>query len=126
MYYRPAVGVQAQHQNQPAGLVFAQKAAGPPADDDHRLMLLIGFHVYPGAVARIVPDKYLTAPHGVPRSVAGAAVDHDASGTHGVAHRVLCIAVYGNRTAAQIGAQRWPWQAQIRHSFPAWRIVSFS
>ena len=69
-------------------------------------MLLIGFHVYPGAVARIVPDKYLAAPHGVPRSVAGAAVDHDASGTHGVAHRVLCIAVYGNRTAAQIGAQR--------------------
>ena len=103
---RPPVGVQPQHQYQAAGLILAQKAAGAPADDDHRLVLLVRLHVDAGAVARVVADVDLAAPHGVARRIAGAAVDDDAPGVHGVAYGVLGVAVDGDGAAAQICAQR--------------------
>ena len=100
-----SVGVESQHQNDPTGLIFAQKAACAAADDDDRQLVFIGFDVDAGAVARAAFHIDFSAPHGVAGGVAHVAVDDDLPGVHGVAHGVLGIAHDLNPGTVQVGTQ---------------------
>ena len=59
-----------------------------------------------GTVSGVVADEDRAAAHTVSGGVTGGTVDNDASIVHGIAHRVLCIAIDGNFGTVQIGAER--------------------
>ena len=100
-----SVRMQSQHKDRAACLIFPQKAPRPAANDDHRLLVLIGLHVDACPIARVALDIDLAAPHGIARRVAHAAADHDGTAVHRIAYGVLCVAVDGKETAPQIRAQ---------------------
>ena len=100
-----SVRMQSQHQDRTACLIFPQKAPRPAANDDHRLLVLIGLHVDAGPIARVALDIDLAAPHGIARRVTHAAADHDGAAVHRIAYGVLRVAVDGKGAAPQIRTQ---------------------
>ena len=95
-----------QNDDNAAGLIFSQKAAGLAADDHDRLLVTVGLHVDPRTVSGVPLHIQLAAPHGIARGVADAAADDDAARVHGVAHGVLCVAAHLDAGAVEIGTQR--------------------
>lgn len=89
----------------PAGLILPQKAAGPAADDNDRLLLPVRLHVNAYPVPGVALYINFAAAHSVARRITHAAVDDDGAAVHGISHSVLRVAVNGNAPTAQIGAE---------------------
>ncbi len=85
---------QAQHHQGAPGHILAQEVLRGAADDDGRLLVLVGLHVDPHPVPDVVADPDLAAAHRVPRHVAGAPVNDDLALVHRVAAAVLRVAVH--------------------------------
>ena len=62
----------------------------------------------PGTVARIPPDEYLSAPHGVARGITHVSVNHNTAGIHRIPHRVLGISEDLDLRSVQVSAQGIP------------------
>ena len=111
-------GVQPEHHDGAARLVFPQEAARLAADDHDRLLVAVRLHMDAGAVADIAADEDAAAPHRVAGRVARHAVDADFAVVHRVADGVLRVAVYEQAAAVQIGAQRVAGNAADVDGFP--------
>ena len=85
--------MQREHNDQPAGLVFTEKAPGTPADHDDGLVFLVFLHVDAGAIARVALYIYLATAHCITHSVADRAGYNYPAVVHGVANGVLSVAV---------------------------------
>ena len=102
----PSVSVQSKHDDDSAGLILSEKGSGPAADHDHGQMLLIGFHVNPGAITGVTLNIDSAAAHGVARRIPDVPVNHNGPRVHGVAYGVLRVPENLNLRAVQIRAQR--------------------
>src|SRR5699024_5087059 len=78
-----AVQTDAEHHNQAAGQVFTQKRACTRANDQNRLVILVGLHVDACTVAHIVTNENASSAHSVARRVAAPSMYHDLTGVHG-------------------------------------------
>ena len=98
--------IHAEHYQKAAGLVLTQKAACRSADDNHRHLVLVLFHMNSGAVAGGSFDINLSAAHRVAGRIAGVAVDGNHAVIHGIAGCLLRVSLYDDFAAVKIGAKR--------------------
>ena len=114
---RSAAAAQPQHDNNAAGLVFAQKAARLAADDEHRLLFPVRLHMDARTVARVAPHVDFPAAHGVAGGITGRTMHEDRAVIHGIAGGVLRVAQHRDARAVQICAQRVSGRACQRQLF---------
>ena len=115
------VTVQTQHDDDAAGLIFAQKGAGSAADDHHRDLILVLLHVDTGPVSRVAGHIDLAAAHGITGRIPDVTVNDYGARIHGIPHRVLGIGMHRDGSAVQVGTQRIAGNAvnvnfPVRHS----------
>ena len=100
-----AVLSDAEHEDQPARLIFAEERTGLAADHHDRIVLLIGLHMDAAAVAAVPLDEDASAAHAIAAGVADVAVDDDITLVHRVADRLLRVAEYLDGRAVEILAE---------------------
>ena len=99
---RAICGIEPEHDDQPACLIFPQKAARTPADDDGRLLFAVFFHMDAGAIPGITANVDRAAAHGIAHGIADASAHDDFAVIHGVPDGILCVSDNIDAPAAEI------------------------
>ena len=91
--------IESQNNDQASGHIFAQEITCPSADHDHRLLILVRFHVDSHPVTHISTHEEFPTSHGISQDVTRIPVNNDLSGVHCVAHSILSIITHFDRWA---------------------------